>query len=139
MEDVPASNDQLRALHKTIAKVTEDTDELRFNTAIAAMMEFMNETKKWDNKPREALEPLLLLLAPYAPHIAEECWSRCGHKGSLTYVRWPQVDESLLVQDEITLPVQVLTSNAPWCCCVGAELAALSPCLCCATGLFPCP
>lgn len=98
-------------LHKTIAKVTDDTEELRFNTAIAAMMEFMNDAKKWDNKPREALQPLLLLLAPYAPHIAEECWSRCGHERSLTYVGWPQVDESLLVQDVITLPVQVLASS----------------------------
>lgn len=107
MEDVTASKDQMRDLHKTISKVTEDTEELRFNTAIASMMEFMNATKKWDNKPRAALEPFLLLLAPYAPHIAEECWSRCGHSDTLTYEGWPQLDESLLVQDEITLPVQV--------------------------------
>lgn len=107
VEDVPASKDQLRILHKTISKVTEDTEELRFNTAIASMMEFMNDTKKWKNKPREALEPLLLLLAPYAPHIAEECWAQCGHEGSLAYVGWPQLDESLLVEDEVTLPVQV--------------------------------
>ena len=120
MEDVEASKDQMRDLHKTIAKVTEDTEELRFNTAIASMMEFMNATKKWDNKPRAALEPLLLLLAPYAPHIAEECWSRCGHSDTLTYEGWPQLDESLLVQDEITLPVQVcayflllLSSSSP--------------------------
>lgn len=116
---MPASKDQLRILHKTIAKVTEDTEELRFNTAIAAMMEFMNDTKKWNNKPREALEPVLLLLAPYAPHIAEECWARCGHEGSLTYVGWPQVDESLLVQDEITLPVQVRTDR---CSCGSVSL-----------------
>lgn len=115
VEDVPASKDQLRILHKTISKVTDDTEELRFNTAIAAMMEFMNDTKRWTNKPREALEPLLLLLAPYAPHIAEECWSRCGHESSLAYAPWPQVDASLLEEDEITLPVQVRTPVAASC------------------------
>lgn len=98
---------QLRALHKAIDKVTADTEELRFNTAIAAMMEFMNDTKKWDNRPRGALEPLLLLLSPYAPHLAEECWRRCGHAETLAYAAWPQVDAGLLVEDEIVLPVQV--------------------------------
>jgi hypothetical protein len=122
VDDVPASKDQLRVLHKTIAKVTADTDALRFNTAISAMMEFLNSTKKWENKPREALEPMLLLLAPYAPHVAEECWSRCGHKGSLAYTEWPQLDESLLVEDEITLPVQVLSFPE-------VQL----PCICCST------
>jgi leucyl-tRNA synthetase len=107
VEDVAADKEQLRVLHRTIAKVTEDTEELRFNTAIAAMMEFLNDTKKWESRPREALEPLLVLLAPYAPHLAEECWQRCGHKGSLAYAPWPQADAALLVQDEITLPVQV--------------------------------
>jgi leucyl-tRNA synthetase len=107
VDDCEASKDQMRALHKLIAKVTIDTQELRFNTAIAAMMEFMNETKKWDNRPRTALEPFVLLLAPYAPHIAEECWARCGHSESLTYEPWPIADSALLVESEIQLPVQV--------------------------------
>eukprot|EP00892_Ulva_mutabilis_P002104 jgi/Ulvmu1/11895/UM081_0054.1 len=107
VDEVEPTKAQLRALHKAIDKVTLDTDDLRFNTAIAAMMEFMNDTKKWDNRPRAALEPLLLLLAPYAPHLAEECWARCGHEESLTYAPWPQADPALLVEDEIVLPVQV--------------------------------
>lgn len=107
MEDVEPSKAQLRTLHKAIEKVTLDTEDLRFNTAIAGMMEFMNEAKKWPGRPRAALEPLLLLLAPYAPHLAEECWRRCGHAESLTYAPWPQADAALLVEDEVVLPVQV--------------------------------
>jgi leucyl-tRNA synthetase len=107
VQDVDPTKHQLRALHKLIAKVTEDTEALRFNTAIAAMMEFLNQTKKWNDRPRAALEPFVLLLAPYAPHIAEECWQLCGHSGSLTYMPWPQPDPALLVEDEIQLPVQV--------------------------------
>jgi len=71
---------------------------MRFNTAIAGMMEFMNAVYKWPNRPRAALEPFVLLLAPYAPHIAEELWSRLGHGESLTYAQWPAYDEALLVQ-----------------------------------------
>ena len=107
VEDVEPTREQLRALHKAIDKVTLDTDDLRFNTAIAGMMEFMNEAKRWDDRPRAALEPLLLLLAPFAPHLAEECWRRCGHAESLTYAAWPQADPALLVADEVVLPVQV--------------------------------
>ena len=102
-----ATEGQLRDLHKLIAKVTTDTEDLRFNTAIAAMMEFMNATKKWPSRPRSALEPFALLLAPYAPHLAEECWALCGKSESLTYEAWPQADEKLLVESTISLPVQV--------------------------------
>lgn len=101
------TEEQLRALHKLIAKVTEDTEELRFNTAIAAMMEFLNATKKWKTSPRAVLEPFALLLAPYAPHMGEECWQMCGHAESLAYAPWPELDESLLVESSIKLPVQV--------------------------------
>jgi leucyl-tRNA synthetase len=107
VEEVVPSKDQLRTLHKLIAKVTDDTEGLRFNTAIAAMMEFMNATKKWHNRPRAALEPFLLMLAPYAPHLAEECWEKCGHQETLAYESWPVLDESLLVESSIQLPVQV--------------------------------
>ncbi|GAX76478.1 hypothetical protein CEUSTIGMA_g3923.t1 [Chlamydomonas eustigma] len=106
-EDEP-TKDQLRLLHITIKKVTTEIEEMRFNTGISAMMEFINGvTKDWPNRPRAALEPFLLLLAPYAPHLAEELWSRGGHSGSLTYKPWPQCDESLLVSDTLVLPVQV--------------------------------
>jgi hypothetical protein len=63
--------------------------EMRFNTAISAMMEFVNAATKWGAAPRELLEPFTLLLAPYAPHIAEEFWSLLGHEHTLTYVEWP--------------------------------------------------
>ncbi|WIA22710.1 hypothetical protein OEZ85_001117 [Tetradesmus obliquus] len=107
VSDEPASKEQLRLLHATIKKVTTETEEMRFNTGIAAMMEFVNGVYKWDNRPRAALEPFVLLLAPYAPHIAEELWSRLGHSGSLAYEPWPEADESLLVVDTVNLPVQV--------------------------------
>lgn len=88
-------------------QVTTETEELRYNTAIAAMMEFVNGVLKWGDRPRAALEPFLLLLAPYAPHLAEEMWASIGHSSSLTYSQWPQHDESLLVLDSINLAVQV--------------------------------
>ncbi|QDZ26111.1 leucine--tRNA ligase [Chloropicon primus] len=107
VEDTGATKEQLQAIHACIKKVTVDTEELRFNTAISAMMEFMNEATKWETKPREACEPLVLMLSAYAPHIAEELWSRCGHGGSLAYEKWPLCDESLLVSDSYVLPVQI--------------------------------
>lgn len=105
--DEAPSKDQLRLLHQTIKKVTTETEELRFNTAIAAMMEFINGAYKWGSRPRAALEPFVLLLAPYAPHLAEELWARLGNGSSLTYAAWPQHEASLLVQDTISLAVQV--------------------------------
>ncbi|KAG2500715.1 hypothetical protein HYH03_001480 [Edaphochlamys debaryana] len=108
VSDEAPTKEQMRLLHQTIKKVTTETEELRFNTGIASMMEFVNgATKDWKNRPRAAMEPFLLLLAPYAPHIAEELWQRCGHADSLTYAPWPAVDESLLVVDSVTLAVQV--------------------------------
>ncbi|KAL4547867.1 hypothetical protein Ndes2526B_g07087 [Nannochloris sp. 'desiccata'] len=105
-DDAP-SKEQLRLLHQTIKKVTEETEELRFNTGISAMMEFVNGAYKWENRPREVLKPFILLLAPYAPHLAEEMWVELGEKGSLAYEPWPVADESLLVEDSVKLPVQV--------------------------------
>ncbi|KAF8066270.1 leucine--tRNA ligase [Scenedesmus sp. PABB004] len=107
VSDEAPSREQLRALHGAIKKVTVETEELRFNTAIAAMMEFVNAVYKWDSRPRAALEPFVLLLSPYAPHLAEELWARLGHGASLAYEPWPEADESLLVVDTINLPVQV--------------------------------
>ena len=98
---------QLRALHRTIAKVTEDIEGLRFNTAIAALMEFTNAANKWDVLPRELVEPFVLVLAPLAPHIAEELWERLGHTESLAYAPWPEADERHLTDHTIEVPVQV--------------------------------
>ncbi|MEM1042124.1 MAG: leucine--tRNA ligase [Bacteroidota bacterium] len=106
-DDAPA-RDQLRTLHATIKKVTEDIDGLRFNTAIAALIEFVNEATKWDATPKAVLEPFVLLLAPFAPHLGEELWQRLGHGDSLTYAPWPEHDEQHLKEAEIEIAVQVM-------------------------------
>ena len=102
------SRDQLRALHTAIKKVTEDIDGLRFNTAIAAMMEFVNAANKWESVPKSVLADFVLLLAPFAPHLGEELWHRLGHAESLTYAPWPEYDEAYLKEDEVEIAVQVM-------------------------------
>jgi leucyl-tRNA synthetase len=74
-----ATGEQCRALHAMLKKVGEDVEGLRFNTAISAMMEFVNEAYKWERHPQALLEPFLLALSPFAPHLAEELWSKLGH------------------------------------------------------------
>ncbi len=103
----PADKETLRLLHKTIQKVTDDLDGMRFNTAISAMMEYTNHLTPMATKSREALEPFVLLLAPYAPHLAEEMWSLLGHNTTLAYAPWPIPDKTLLVADTIEIPVQI--------------------------------
>eukprot|EP00741_Cyanophora_paradoxa_P005263 tig00000865_g5102.t1 len=101
------TREQLRLLHQTIKKVTEEIDSMRFNTGISAMMEFVNAATKWETRPRAVMQPFVLLLAPYAPHIAEELWHALGNKGSLAYAPWPEVDEQYLQADTINVVVQV--------------------------------
>ena len=98
---------QLRLLHRTIRKVTGDLDTLAFNTAIAQMMEFVNEMTPLERRSRQLLEPFVLLLAPFAPHLAEELWSKLGKKESLAYEPWPAWDPALVVEDRVTIAVQV--------------------------------
>jgi leucyl-tRNA synthetase len=107
VQDVRAAKDLNRARHALIKKVTEDIEGLRFNTAIAAMMEFLNLATKESVLPHDVASDFTLLLSPFAPHLAEELWSRLGHSESLAQVEWPAVDEASLVMDEIELPVQV--------------------------------
>jgi leucyl-tRNA synthetase len=107
MSDHEPSPEQLRQLHRTIAKVTGDLESLRFNTAIAALMEFTNAAIKWTAVPRAVIEPAVLLLAPLAPHIAEELWARLGHEKSLAYESWPEADSAWLRSDTIPIAVQV--------------------------------
>ncbi len=102
----PAS-DQQRILHQTIKKVTEDIEELRFNTAIAQMMVFTNEMTKLEQRPRALLEPFLLLLAPFAPHLAEELWERLGKQSSVSQQPWPAYDPALVVSERLEIPLQV--------------------------------
>jgi leucyl-tRNA synthetase len=108
-DEAISRKDVLIALHKMIKKVTEDIPELKFNTAIAECMIFMNA---WEKAGAEALskvdlEKFLLILAPYAPYITEELWSLLGHPDSIHTAQWPEYDPSLLVTDSLEMPVQV--------------------------------
>jgi len=105
--DAACDKDQARVLHGLIKKVTGDIEGLRFNTAIAAMMEFVNAAGKWKELPREAAEAFALLLSPFAPHVGEELWERLGHSESLAYADWPEADEGALRVDEVEILVQV--------------------------------
>jgi leucyl-tRNA synthetase len=107
VRDAPPEPETLRKLHQTIKKVTDDLDGMRFNTAIAAMMEYINHLTPLAVKPRSALEPFVLLLAPFAPHLAEELWGALGHDGTLAYEPWPPYDPALTKADEIEVPVQI--------------------------------
>ena len=101
------SLEQRRLLHQTIKKVTDDLEALRFNTAIAQMMVFTNEVTKLKTRPRALLEPFVLLLSPFAPHIAEELWERLGKAPSVATQPWPEYDPVLVARDRLTIPIQV--------------------------------
>ncbi len=94
-------------LHRTIRKVTADTEALQYNTAIAAMMEYVNELREQGAGSRELIEPLVIMLAPYGPHIAEEMWSVLGHDSSIFEVPWPSYDERLASAGDVEIAVQV--------------------------------
>lgn len=96
-----------KSYHQTVKKVTEDFDTLSFNTAISQLMVFINDCYKADQLYRPYMEGFVKMLAPIAPHIGEELWSRLGHTETITYEPWPSYDESLLVYDEIEIVVQV--------------------------------
>ncbi|MGZ5388566.1 MAG: leucine--tRNA ligase [Aeromicrobium sp.] len=97
----------LRVLHKTIDGVHADFDGMRFNTAVAKLIELTNHLTRTGIRARAALEPLVLMLAPLAPHISEELWARLGHDQSLTFHDFPVADPALLVDDTVTCVVQV--------------------------------
>jgi leucyl-tRNA synthetase len=101
----PASVEQ--KLHRTIRKVTGDTEALQYNTAIAAMMEYVNELREQGAGSRELIKPLVVMLAPYAPHIAEELWEVMGHKTSVFEAQWPSYDERLASAGDVEIAVQV--------------------------------
>jgi len=96
-----------RALHKLIKKVGEDIEAMKFNTAIAAMMEFVNAVFKAGRIAKDQAERFALVLAPFAPHVAEELWQRLGHDRSLAHEPWPDYDEAMLAEDTVELAVQV--------------------------------
>jgi leucyl-tRNA synthetase len=107
VQDVPPDRETVRKLHQTIQKVTEGLDGMRFNTAISAMMEFCNHLNRLEVRPRSVLEPFVLILSPFAPHLAEELWNALGHAKALAYEPWPAFDQALTKADEIEVPVQV--------------------------------
>ncbi|WAL65639.1 leucine--tRNA ligase [Amycolatopsis cynarae] len=111
VSDVDATTADRKQLHKTIAGVREDYAEMRFNTAGAKLIELNNHVTKVygsaEATPRELVEPLVLMLAPLCPHIAEELWHRLGHTGSLVHGPFPVADEKYLVEDSVEYPIQV--------------------------------
>jgi len=107
ISEEPSSDDLQRAVHTAIKGVTEKLDSMNFNTAISDLMVLTNTLTKEKARPKEALETLMLLLSPFAPHLAEELWQRLGHEKTLAYEPWPQHDEKWLAVDEVPLVVQV--------------------------------
>ena len=103
----PADGETVRVVHRTIAAVREELDHLRFNTAIAKLIECNNHLTKLGGCPADVAETMVKLVAPMAPHIAEELWTRLGHKDSITYEPFPVADPSMLTRETVEYPVQV--------------------------------
>jgi leucyl-tRNA synthetase len=101
------TDEDLRVLHRTIDGVRADMEGLRFNTAIAKLIELTNHLMKTVAAPRAVVEPLVLMLAPLAPHLAEELWARLGHTGSLAWEPFPEADPALLVESSVEVGVSV--------------------------------
>jgi leucyl-tRNA synthetase len=98
----------MRKLHQTIRKVSDDIPRLQYNTAIAAMMEYMNVLRAKERTPHvDEIMPLVLLVSPFAPHIAEELWERLGGRGSIFDGSWPTFDPALAAEELVTIAVQV--------------------------------
>jgi leucyl-tRNA synthetase len=107
VQEVEPTRDQARLVARTVAAVTDDLEAMRFNTAISRLMEFTNAFTAQDVRPRPAMETFTILLAPMAPHIAEELWQVLGHDETLAYAPWPTFDPALLKDEEVEIPVQV--------------------------------
>ncbi len=105
--DEPPSPELERKMHQSIERVTRQMESLGFNVAIAAMIELNNELVAMERIPRAVAETLTRLLAPFAPHLAEELWQRLGHGPSVADADWPEYDEALLAEDQLELPVQI--------------------------------
>ena len=106
--DYEPTDEQIRTLHKTIKAVTNDIQTLSFNTAIARMMEFVNFFTKQSQRPKGLMEQFVLLLSPFAPHIAEELWFALGNPKTLAWEKWPEFDEDLTVDTSVEIPIQIM-------------------------------
>jgi leucyl-tRNA synthetase len=102
-----ASNEELKILHKTIKKVTEDIESMSFNTSVSAFMVATNELGTLKCRKQEILEPILIILAPFAPHIAEELWHQLGNKESIHIANWPKYNATLLVENSFNYPISI--------------------------------
>ena len=102
--EVP-SKEELKTLHKTIKKIVHDIENFSFNTSVSNFMICVNELTEQKCNKREILEPLAIIIAPYAPHLAEELWFKLGHAESITYAQFPLHNEEYLVDDAFAYPV----------------------------------
>ena len=109
VKDVAPTPEQAKLIARTVAAVGEDFEALRFNTAISRLMEFVNAFTSAEARPKSAMETFTLLLAPLAPHAAEELWEALGHDKTLAHEPWPEFDPALLKDDEVEIPVQVMS------------------------------
>ena len=108
LDDAPADDETRRRLHRTIDVVRTEIEALRFNTAIAKLIELNNYlTKRPDPLYRDVAEALVLMVSPFAPHLGEELWRRLGHDETIAYAPFPVADPALLVDDTVEYPVQV--------------------------------
>jgi leucyl-tRNA synthetase len=103
-DDAP-TKPELKVLHATLKKVTEDIEKMSFNTSVAQFMIAANELGSLKCNKRSVLEPLVVALAPFTPHIAEELWEKLGHSGSVTTAKWPQWQAEHLVEDSFSYPI----------------------------------
>lgn len=105
LSDETPSKTELKTLHKTIKKATEDIENFSFNTSVSAFMVCVNELQEIKCNKRAILEPIVILLSPYAPHIAEEIWELCGHQDSVSQAKWPIFNPEYLIENEFNYPV----------------------------------
>ena len=105
--DEPASNEEMKILHSTIKKVQEDIQRFSFNTCVSAFMEAVNALKKLKSSKKAVLEPMTIALAPFAPFISEELWHLMGNTGSIHLSKFPEVDESYLVESSVSYPISI--------------------------------
>ena len=103
--DEPATKAELKTLHKTIKKINEDIERFSFNTSVSNFMICVNELTEQKCNKREILEPLAIIIAPYAPHIAEELWNKLGHSESITYASFPECKEEYLIESSFSYPI----------------------------------
>lgn len=107
VSDEPAEKSALKVLHKTIKKITYDIEHFSFNTSVSNFMICVNELTELKCNKRDILEPLAILIAPYAPHIAEELWHQLGHQNSITYAQFPLCNEAYLIENSFSYPISI--------------------------------